>query len=360
MDCDFSSLELPARTTICDQGQEISSEAGPMLRWDCRQDARRKVLLAIHYDTVFGPDNSFQRCKLLDGGRLNGPGTADAKGGIMVILNALQAFEQFCSAKDVGWTVLLNPDEEIGSPSSAGYFQEVAQGFDFGLLFEPALPTGELVAERKGSGNFDLVVKGRSAHAGRHFEDGRNALTALCTAMLELDKLNTIRDGLTVNIGNIVGGGPVNVVPDTAVGRINVRMNDQESANWFQDQLKEIVDKASQREGIQAAYHGKVASPPKSLTPQMQNLMSAIQTCTREVNGSDVNWRSTGGVCDGNKLAAAGLPNIDTLGPCGDGLHSSHEWVQVNSIPQKAMVIVRLLESFAAGRFPELERNRDI
>ena len=358
IDCQFSTIELAPRFSIDDHGNSTEHPAGPVLRWDCRPTAKRRVLLAIHYDTVFGTEHSFQSCQLIEEDRLNGPGVADAKGGILVIMNALEAYERFNATDDLGWTVVLNPDEEIGSPSSVDYFQRIASDFDFGLLFEPALPTGELVSERKGSGNFDVVVRGKSAHAGRHFEDGRNAIVSLCEALLQLDRLNGTREGLTINVGNFVGGGPVNVVPDTAVGRINVRMNDQESADWFEQQMKDAVSSVSAKDGIEATFHGKIASPPKSLTPEIRRLMEAIEVCTNESLGRKVKWKTTGGVCDGNKLAAAGLPNIDTLGPIGDGLHSSQEWVQLSSIPQKAKVIVELLTSFGAGRFPKLERSR--
>lgn len=359
VDCEFSSIALPKRTNIDDLGKEIKHLAAPLLRWDCRPAARRRVLLAIHYDTVFGPEHSFQNCEQIDSDCLRGPGVADAKGGILVIMKALEAYERFAASDELGWTVVLNPDEEIGSPSSVDYFQNIASDFDFGLLFEPALPTGELVSERKGSGNYDIVVRGKSAHAGRHFEDGRNAVTALCEAMLRLDGLNHQgRAGLTVNVGNVVGGGPVNVVPDTAVGRINVRMQDQESADWFEEQIASVISELASKDGIEASYYGKIASPPKSMNAAIKNLMAAIESCSEEVLGEDVKWRSTGGVCDGNKLAAAGLPNIDTLGPIGDGLHSSQEWVKLSSIPQKAKVMVRLLASFAEGRYPELQRQR--
>lgn len=179
--------------------------------------ASARVLLAIHYDTVFGPEHCFQQCTRLSDTSLRGPGVADAKGGIVVLRYALQALLKYQIHGEVGWTVVLNPDEELGSPNSSTYLRDLASEFEFGLLFEPALPTGALVSQRKGSGNFTAVVRGRAAHAGRHFEDGRNALAEISRLAAALDALNGLREGTTINIGHITGGGPVNIVPELAV-----------------------------------------------------------------------------------------------------------------------------------------------
>jgi glutamate carboxypeptidase len=198
-----AQIELPERTVVSDAGEVGSIATGPVLRWDARPECARRVLLVIHYDTVFGEGHSFQRCIKISDDKLNGPGVADAKGGIIVLRNAIRAAERYGLLDSIGWTVVLNPDEEVGSLNSAEYLKGIAGDFDFGLLFEPSLPTGELVAERKGSGNFDIVVRGRSAHAGRHFEEGRNAVALLSRLFVELDALNRELEGCTVNVGSI-------------------------------------------------------------------------------------------------------------------------------------------------------------
>ncbi|MEM8735109.1 MAG: hydrolase [Planctomycetota bacterium] len=348
---------LPDRQIVSNEGDVSRLATGPVLRWDLRPELPRRVLLVIHYDTVFGPDHEFQSCQMLDDDRMGGPGVADAKGGIVVIRNAVRALEQFHLADQIGLTVVLNPDEEVGSLSSAGYLQEIASDFDFGLLFEPALPTGELVAKRKGSGNFEIVVHGRAAHAGRHFEDGRNAVALLSRMFVALDDLNQEIDRCTINVGECHGGVAVNVVPPVAVGRFNIRVEDDDAAKRVMERVESIVGGANDADGFQVQLFGGMTSPPKVLTPAMEALMQAVETVTSAVQGGPVQWRSTGGVCDGNKLAAAGLPNIDTMGPVGDGLHSSGEWVQVSSLTQKAAVVVELLARYASGALPELSRQ---
>jgi glutamate carboxypeptidase len=353
----FRKTQLPPRCIVSDLGEELWLPTAPALRWDFHPERSRRVLLAIHYDTVFGVDNAFQACEMLSTDQLRGPGVADAKGGIVVLRNALKAMSEFELCDGCGWTVLLNPDEEIGSPSSAPMFMDIASEFDFGLLFEPALPTGELVADRKGSGNFDLVIHGKAAHAGRHFEEGRNALALLCEIFAKLHALNGLRPGLTINIGSVRGGGPANIVPELAVGRFNIRCSDLESSDWFSVQLGNLIDEANRRAGFVVKQFGSITSPPKVVTEPMRALMHAIGDSTSFVSGQNVRWKSTGGVCDGNKLAAAGLPNIDTLGPIGDQLHSSLEWVQPSSLVTKAKVIVHLMSQFSMGSLPNLVRT---
>ena len=364
----FRAEPLPARHVIDDHGKELAIESPPMLRWDwvpksaaqLRQDPTerlRRVLLAIHYDTVFPADSPFQECQWQDSQRLNGPGVADAKGGIVVIRYALQALLHFGLLKNVGFSVLLNPDEEIGSPSSTRLFNEVAAEFDFGLLFEPALPSGGLVSERKGSGNYTVVVRGRSAHAGRDMASGRNAIVHLSRLLLEMDRLNGQRAGLTLNVGVVRGGTAFNVVPDLAIGRVNVRVADQASVTWVDKQFAKLIAEANQAEGFHCKLHGGITSSPKPLSDPQRQLMLAVEQASLAIGASPIAWQATGGVCDGNKLAAAGLPNIDTLGPRGDGLHSVGEWVDIPSLVEKAQLIVNLLSRFDSGEFAELARQ---
>ncbi len=354
----FQRIPLPPRQNVDDNGQVLAVDTGPALRWDFQPDQRRRVLLCIHYDTVFAADDAFQTCELQSDDRLTGPGVADAKGGILVIRAALQALHQFSLANEIGWTVLLTPDEELGSPSTSGLLQSIAPEYDFGLLFEPALPSGELVSQRKGSGNFTVVVRGRAAHAGRHFEEGRNAVVELIRLLLQVDALNGTRPGLTVNVANVRAGSALNIVPDLAVGRLNARVEDIDSAVWFEQQLNDLVQELNGKKGFACRLFGGITSPPKQLTDAMQPLMRALESATLSIGTQPIRWRTTGGVCDGNKLAAAGLPNIDTLGPIGDALHSQQEWVQPSSIIEKSQVIVNLLSRFSGGEFVDLQRQR--
>ena len=120
-----------------------------------------------------------------------------------------------------GYDVLINSDEETGSASSAALIAQCASGKVAALTYEPALPDGTLAGARGGTGNFTIVVRGRSAHAGRNPEEGRNAIVAAAWITLELSQLAA--DDITVNPARIDGGGPNNVVPDLAMLHVNFR-----------------------------------------------------------------------------------------------------------------------------------------
>ena len=151
---------------------------GAALRQTVRPEAPVQVVLTGHYDTVFAPGGGFQGVVTRPDGALHGPGVADMKGGLSVMLAALQAFEGHPAAVNLGYQVLLSPDEEIGSPGTAPLLAAMAAKSHVGMTYEPAMPDGALAGARKGSGNFHVVVRGRSAHVGRAFDEGRNAVTA--------------------------------------------------------------------------------------------------------------------------------------------------------------------------------------
>src|SRR5205814_8722366 len=138
------------------------------------------------------------------------------------------AFEQPDAAKNLGWRVLLNPDEEIGAPGSAPLLVEAAESAHLAMVFEPAPTPTTIVTQRKGSGNFSIIFKGRSAHAGREIEKGRNAVIAAARFALDATAAISAIPEATMNVGKIDGGGPVNVVPDLAILRFNLRVVTQE------------------------------------------------------------------------------------------------------------------------------------
>ena len=222
-------------------------------------DAMTRVLLTGHMDTVFDEDHPFQRTEWLDDGVLGGPGVADMKGGIAVMLAALKAIEASGTAQSLGYEIVINSDEEVGSPGSAALIAAAARGKSAALTYEPsALPDGTLAGARPGSGNFSFTVRGRSAHAGRNPHDGRNALVAAADLALRLKA--GVGPSLSVNPARIDGGGPNNVVPDLAVLRVNLRpatLADQALAQALIDDTVRAVAAAHEvaRELIAAAPH---------------------------------------------------------------------------------------------------------
>lgn len=342
-------LDVSPAQTIDASGQLTATPLGKALSIRQRAESPRRVLLCIHMDTVYPPDSPFQTTRLIEPNRLQGPGVADAKGGLAVMLIALEAMERSPWAGELGWEVLINPDEEIGSPGSLALLRASAHRNHVGLLFEPALPDGGLIGRRKGSGNFTLVVRGRSAHAGRDPHLGRNAVAAMAQLVVELTALNGRRDGLTVNVGKVEGGGAVNIVPDLAICRFNVRMNDPDDQAMVTHELDEMVKRTNSRDGLGAELHGAFYSPPKLLDGPTSALLHHLADCGRDL-GIELHWQDSGGVCDGNKLAAAGLANVDTLGPRGGEIHSHREYVLLDSLTERAKLSALFMMKLGAAR----------
>jgi glutamate carboxypeptidase len=330
-------------------GELVDVEHGASIRVRVRPEAPIQVALTGHYDTVFPASHPFQS-PWREGEVLRGPGVADMKGGIAVMLAALQAFEALPRAKRVGYEVLLSPDEEIGSMGSAPLLAELGARAHLGMTYEPALADGALVDARKGSANFHLAVRGRAAHVGRAFGDGRSAVLAAAEAALALNALNGRREGVTFNVGAIDGGSAVNVVPERAVLRFNVRVPDAEAGAWAEAEVRRVARETSARDGIEAHLHGGFTRPPKPLNDQ-QRVMVAWTRQAGAALGLDLKFQASGGVCEGNNLAAAGCPNIDTLGPCGGGLHSDQEFALIPSFAERAKLSFLLLAGLERGVF---------
>lgn len=330
-------------------GEVIAIEHGPSIRVRVRPDAPIQVALTGHYDTVFPAAHPFQKSRR-DGDTLHGPGTADMKGGLSLMLAALQAFEALPGAKHVGYEVLMNPDEEIGSPASAPLLAELGARAHVGMTYEPAMADGALVDARKGSGNFSLIFKGRAAHVGRAFNDGRNAIIAAAETAMALNALNGKRDGVTLNVGAIDGGSAVNVVPDRAVLRFNARAPDDAGADWVHAEVLRIAAAADRHEGVTSHLHGGITRRPKPVTPTQATMIAWTKSAGAKL-GLDLTFRASGGVCEGNNLAAAGCPNIDTLGPAGGHLHSDQEFARISSFAERAKLSLLMLIGIERGLF---------
>ncbi len=328
-------------------GQAQPLAFGRNLHVRVRADAPVQLVLTGHMDTVYAADHPFQTLTDLEGGALiNGPGVADMKGGIALMLAALAGLETSPLAARIGYEVVINSDEEIGSPGSAALIAAAARGKLAALTYEPsALPDGTLAGARPGSGNFSMVVTGRSAHAGRNPEDGRNAIVAAGDLALRLARAR--RAGLAINPARIDGGGPNNMVPDRAVLRVNLRPalpEDEAAARTLIDELARAV---AAEHDVSIHVHGGFGRPPKPIDAHAAKLFALVEDSAARL-GRPIGHRASGGVCDGNNIAACGVPVVDTMGARGGAIHSPDEYLIVESLPERAMlstlVMLRLAE----------------
>ncbi|CAN5355332.1 hydrolase [soil metagenome] len=345
-------LELVEPTVVdavASDGSVAPLAHGRHLHLTVRPQAPVQILLTGHMDTVFGQDDPFQAARWLEEGVLNGPGVADMKGGIALMLAALAAVEESLIADRLGYEVVINSDEEVGSGSSAALIRQAAQGKIAALTYEPALPDGTLAGARAGSGNFSIIVTGRSAHAGRNPEDGRNALLAAADLALRLKAASGVRNGtgFSCNPARIDGGGPNNVVPAHAVLRVNFRPRtpvDQVAASALLDRLIAAV---ALEHDVTMHRHGGFGRPPKLIDAGAERLFGLVKQCGADL-GLAIGWRDTGGVCDGNNIAACGVPVVDTMGARGGSIHSADEFLIVESLAERArlsaLTILRIAE----------------
>ncbi|MCB2113094.1 MAG: hydrolase [Parvularculaceae bacterium] len=348
---DVETVPSAPQQVVAADGAVIEKPVGDCLRIVKRPQAPVRVLLAGHMDTVFGAGHPFQSVRMIDDDTMNAPGGADMKGGILVMLYALMAVERSHLAERIGFEVILNADEEIGSPGSSAILHEAAGRAQFACVYEPAMPDGKLAGARKGSGNYSAVFSGRAAHAGRDHASGRNAVVAAAAFACAVDALTGARAGMTVNVARIDGGGPNNVVPDSAVVRFNIRVEKPEDAEFADNEIRRMIADADKCEGYAAHVHGGFARPPKPMTRELEAFFNALKDCGVEL-GLDIGWKSTGGVCDGNNIAAAGIPVIDTLGARGGDIHSASEFVKLDSLEERARLSALLLLRIAAGDIP--------
>lgn len=348
---DQKEIPLLPRKRIDAKGYLIEETTGSALRIVKHPNAPIKVFLAGHMDTVYPKTAPFQKAERLDENTLKGPGVTDMKGGLLVMMTALQALENSSWAGKIGWEVLINPDEEVGSPSSEHLFVEAAKRNHIGLLYEPSFPDGSLVSSRKGSINYTMVIRGKSAHAGRDFFAGRNAISAMARYIVAIEQLISEEKGVTLNVGSIQGGVASNIVPDLAICKFNIRVNDPEEYRQMNRQLQQFIATCHFQDGITAELHETAARGPKPFDDKNSALFDKIKSCASEL-GAELKSKPSGGVCDGNILSEEGLPTIDTLGVIGGNIHTFDEYVLLNSLTQRAELSALFLLKIASGEIP--------
>ncbi len=319
-------------------------QSGDVLRLRFRPDAPVHVLFSGHMDTVFSAEHPFQILKELPNGRLHGPGVADMKGGLFIMLETVKRFLQEDQSGKVGGEILINADEELGSIGSHKLLLEAAEWNHLGLVFESCLPAGELVRCRKGTGNFKVTAYGKAAHTGRDFENGRNAVAALSGFLVKCHQLNGKIAEAIINVANFSSPGPVNVVPDYASAWLNIRIGRPESVKEINDVLNQLMQEVtSSTDGIRMEIHGEFLRSPKTETPGNAAMHDIWNRVEQSLNMPLSGKRDTGGSSDGNVVGGAGLPHLDGIGIMGGAIHSDQEFAMADSIPTQIDKTVEFL-----------------
>jgi glutamate carboxypeptidase len=304
-----------------------------------------RVLIAGHIDTVHDPNGAFRTLTRESDRIARGPGAVDMKGGIILAMNALEALDE--AGVGLGFSVLLNSDEETGSFHSARAIEEAGRAHDIGIALEPAGEGGALVVERMGSGHFRIDCTGRTAHVGRDFTKGVSAVVALAKAILETSAASDPAAGRIVNVGPLEGGLVSNAVPASASAWGNVRFADPAAMNELARRFAALNTPDGALPGVRVLT--AFARPAKPLTPQVERFALAVRDVAESL-GQTLPFGKTGGVCDGNILQSVGLPTLDTLGIRGGNLHRTDEFIEIPSIVERAQLLAVVLKRIAEGR----------
>jgi glutamate carboxypeptidase len=318
------------------------ADAGPIAIFRKRGQAAQQLLFFGHLDTVYSPEHPLQEAKLAADGQIRGPGVCDMKGGLAILRCGLSAFERFVPDKNFGWTIIINSDEEIGSPISSEVFAAEAKKYRFGFGFEPALEDGSLASTRKGSGTFTFKAHGKAAHSGRNPAAGRNALVPLAQFILACQRLNDERPTVFLNPAIVSGGEATNVVPGLATCQLNVRTMSREDEVWLERELEQLRVSLQDGDRYRIEVAGQFTAPPKVMSSEISWLIAQAQRAAAQI-GIGLGAKPTGGTCDGNRLAQYGLPNLDNLGARGGAIHSENEFLIAESLVERSLLLFTML-----------------
>ncbi|MBP0494557.1 M20 family metallopeptidase [Roseomonas indoligenes] len=304
---------------------------------------RRPVLISGHLDTVW--DNGTLATSMpwkVEGEKAFGPGIYDMKAGSFLAFHALREILRQGVQTKSPITLLLTPDEEVGSPTSRDIIEREAAGSSAVLIPEPAgNPGGACVTARKGVGRFTVKIQGVSAHAGGNWTEGRSAVVALAGLIGKVHAMVDLAGGTTTNVAPVWGGTRPNVIPPEAGCEIDLRVATVADGERME---KEILALAGTEDGITITVEGGMNRPSFAENPDILNLYERARTLAREA-GYELPKQHRGGGSDGNFTAAMGIPTLDGLGCTGAGAHAPFEHILWRDLAPRGQVIAGLLET---------------
>jgi glutamate carboxypeptidase len=307
---------------------------------------KARILMIGHMDTVFPQGEPQRRPFTIQDGRALGPGVLDMKSGLLLGIYALDVLRALNAENYASITFLCNSDEEIGSPGSKPLVRQLAGQADVALVLEPGRELDEVVIARKGVGNYRLEVRGVAAHAGVEPQKGRSAILELAHKIIALQALNGTIPGVTVNVGVVAGGERPNIVPDHAHALIDIRAADKAGIAAVEEAFQRIA-----RQGIvpdtESTITGEFAHLPFEATPGNMALFKLAQAEAARQNIA-LRGISTGGGSDGNTTATM-IPTLDALGVAGGQAHNPGEFIVIDSIAPRMVLLAGLIERIGAA-----------
>lgn len=300
------------------------------------------IIILAHMDTVFPVGTAAERPFFIEGNRAYGPGVIDMKASQISLLYAIKALihEGDDSYKNI--RIVLNSDEEVGSPTSRAIIEREAIGRKYALVMEPARKDGSLVSARRGKGNYTLIVEGKAAHSGIEPEKGRSAIEELAHKIIQLHELSDHDKGISVNVGLIEGGSAANTVSDHAEAQIDIRISEIEQAEILEEKMEEICS-TTDVAGTKVLLEGEMNRPPMEKNNKTRALLRLIQDIGDEI-GVEIEDTSTGGGSDASFTSALGIATIDGLGPVGGNAHSDKEYLEIPSLAERTLLLAAIIK----------------
>lgn len=301
----------------------------------------KPIVIACHLDTVWNNGTLETMPFKVEGDKAHGPGIYDMKAGSFLACHVFSAIlrQQVKTRRPI--TLLLTPDEEVGSPTSRAIIEREAQGAATVLIMEPAAADGSCVIARKGVGRFVLEVAGKGSHAGSAYTDGASAVVELAHQILAIEALVDVAAGITLNVGPISGGTRPNVIAEAASCEIDLRVPDADAATRME---KAVLGLRARSPACTVTVTGGMNRPPFAADAAILGLYEKARALAKEV-GIDLPSQSRGGGSDGNFSAALGIPTLDGLGCPGAGAHAAHEHIQWRQLGPRAALLAALLET---------------
>jgi glutamate carboxypeptidase len=306
-------------------------------------DGSQQIMLVGHMDTVWPVGEAAKRPFRIEQGRATGPGAFDMKGGLVVALFALRALHALEALPARRLVLILNSDEECGSPTSRAIIEEEGRRSAACLVLEPSRE-GALVTWRKGVGRFEMEIQGVASHSGAAHERGVSAVEELAHQVLRLESMTDYERGTTVNVGVVQGGSKVNVRPATAWAEIDLRVAAAEDGERM---ARTILGLQPVHPGATLVVSGGMNRPPWEISPAGERLFERARRAGARL-GLELWPAGTGGGSDGNFTAALGTPTLDGLGPVGEDAHALTEWVDVTSLLTRSALLAELLMDLGA------------
>jgi len=334
-----ATLAALIRARVGGDARLVAGAAGPHVHW--RGGGEPRVLLLGHHDTVFPLGTLADRPFHVVDGRMTGPGVFDMKAGIVQALHAVALLDD-----PTGVEILITADEEVGSLTSRALIEERAGACGAVLVLEPSAPGGALKTARKATGTFEVVIRGRAAHAGLEPEKGINALVEAAEQILRINRFGRPERGTTVTPTLANAGTADNVVPEQAVIRVDARASEPDERDRVEASMYGLEPVLA---GSAITVSGGLSRPPMPASSS-SSLFDVARQVARRLGLGTLDGVAVGGGSDGNFTGALGIPTLDGLGAVGAGAHTSDEYVEVATMPGRTALVAGLLDELSRRR----------